>query len=251
MTLNAEICQRELDEIGHVPKKYHGQVFTVDEGAISTLVAAAKTLHKPGIKIVEIGGGLGYITAELARSFEDIDVLEIDEKMLSVLNTKFVQSKNVHILSQSIDDYTPPEGEYLLVGNIPFHLSGRIYRRYMSDLKHKPAGMVLITDKQYARTLMGQPPRSYRVSLQAQVYGDIEIVADVSPTSVFPAPKVDMCVMKITRNEKKVPENFWDVVNYHFEHFPTKEVESPKTVGLEGWIKLAAKNKTLLATNKK
>ena len=108
----------------------------------------------------------------------------------------------------------------------------------MSEINHKPYGMVFITDKQYATTLMGQPPRCYRVSLQAQSYGDIEIVSDVPPTSVYPEPKVTSCIMKITQNDLEVPKNFWEVVNHHFENFPTPEVESPKTVGLKGWIEL-------------
>ena len=112
----------------------------------------------------------------------------------------------------------------------------------MSDLEHKPYGMVFITDKNYAQTLMGQPPRCYRVSLQAQAYGDIEIIADVPPSSVYPEPKVMSCIMKIVKNDRVLPKNFWEVVNYHWENFPTPEVESPKTVGLEGWIRLAKKS---------
>jgi 16S rRNA A1518/A1519 N6-dimethyltransferase RsmA/KsgA/DIM1 with predicted DNA glycosylase/AP lyase activity len=109
----------------------------------------------------------------------------------------------------------------------------------MSDIKHKPYGMVFITDKQYASTLMGQPPRSYRVSLQAQAYGDIEILADVTPESVYPEPKVMSCIMRIMQNTTSLPKNFWKVVNYHWENFPTREVESPKTMGLNGWIELS------------
>ena len=111
----------------------------------------------------------------------------------------------------------------------------------MSDVDHKPYGMVFITDKQYAKTLAGQPPRCYRVSLQAQGYGDIEVLDDVPPTSVYPEPKVMCCIMRIMQNEMELPEDFWEVVNSHWENFPTKEVESPKTVGLEGWLRLCEK----------
>ncbi|MBU1683689.1 hypothetical protein KJ742_07145, partial [Patescibacteria group bacterium] len=67
---------------------------------------------------------------------------------------------------------------------------------------------------------------------------------DVPPASVYPEPKVMSCIMKITQNDVQVPKNFWKTVNYHFENFPTKEVESPKTVGLEGWIELSKKSLT-------
>ena len=236
-------CQAELDENGLVPKKYYGQVFTTDERLIKKFVQAVKEVYKPGTKIVEIGGGMGYITEKLVEEFEDLEVVEFDEELFNFLNTKFAQKKNMKLIQGDILDYEPPEKEYLFVGNIPFHISGRLYRRFMSEIDHKPYGMVFITDKQYAATLMGQPPRCYRVSLQAQAYGDIEIVADVPPTSVYPEPKVMSCIMKIVQNDLVLPKNFWDTVNYHWEHFPTPEVESPKTVGLRGWIELCNKYK--------
>ena len=185
---------------------------------------------------MEIGAGLGYITAKLAEEFDDVDALEIDEKMCSILSKKFIHQKGLRILRQDILKYPPPAKDYLLVGNIPFHVSGKLYRRFMSEEKHKPYGMVFITDKQYASTLMGQPPRCYRVSLQAQAYGNIEIVADVPSTACYPEPKVTSCIMKITANPTPLPKNFWKVVNYHFENFPTSQVKSPKTMSLKDWI---------------
>lgn len=242
-------CKQELKDHGIVPRKYYGQVFTTDEKVIDKLIETIKSIYRPNTKIVEIGGGLGYITEKLAKEFDDIDVLEIDDDLFKILNSKFETRNNLdldfrfsslNIIKGDILEYTPPKKNYLLVGNIPFHISGRLYRKFMSEIKHKPYGMVFITDKQYASTLMGQPPRCYRVSLQAQAYGDIEIVADVPPSAVYPEPKVMSCIMKITRNETKLPKNFWEVVNYHFENFPTKEVESPKTMSLSDWIDLSS-----------
>ncbi|MBU1683341.1 hypothetical protein KJ742_05335 [Patescibacteria group bacterium] len=241
MKLNQEKCKAELEENNLIPRKYYGQVFTTDEKIIDEFIEVVKSIYKPNTKIVEVGGGLGYITEKLAENFDDIDVLEIDDELFKILNTKFDQNSSINLIKEDILEYKTPKKDYLLIGNIPFHISGRLYRKFMSEVDHKPYGIVFITDKNYAKTLMGQPPRCYRVSLQAQSYGDIEIVADVPPTSVYPEPKVMSCIMKITHNPTKLPKNFWDTVNYHFENFPTKEVESPKAVGLKGWIELAEK----------
>jgi len=287
MKLNQSTCKAELEKSNLIPKKYYGQVFTTDETVIRKLIDAIKTIYKPGTKIVEIGGGLGYITKALTENFNDVDCVEVDEGLFEALSNKFVhydslachceqgrvmnkifihklksetfcpteqsrrknkkitQQSRLRLINDDILNYKPdatddlyPNKNYMLVGNIPFHISGRLYRKFMSEIKHKPYGMVFITDKQYATTLMGQPPRCYRVSLQAQAYGDIEIVADVPPSSVYPEPKVMSCIMKITHKPTPLPRNFWKVVNYHFENFPTKDVESPKTMGLKGWIEL-------------
>ena len=242
MNISKKTCQAELKKHKLIPRKYYGQVFTTDEKVIDKLIETIKSFYKPGTKIVEIGGGLGYITEKLAENFKNVEVIEFDEDLYKVLKFKIENLKlSVKLVHGDILGYKPKDENYVLVGNIPFHISGRLYRRFMSEIDHKPYGMVFITDKQYASTLMGQPPRCYRVSLQAQSYGDIEIVADVPPESVYPEPKVMSCIMKITQNTTKLPKNFWKVVNYHFENFPTKEVESPKTVGLEGWIELCNK----------
>lgn len=157
-------------------------------------------------------------------------------------NNKNDHEWNIHLFKGDILDFNPPKENYLLVGNIPFHISGKLYRKFMSDIEHKPYGMVFITDNQYAKTLAGQPPRCYRISLQAQAYGDIKIIDKVPPESVYPPPKVTCCIMKIMQNDIVLPKNFWEVVNYHWEHFPTPEVESPKKMGLKRWIELCEKS---------
>ncbi len=241
---NHKKCQAELDEHGLIPRKYYGQVFTTDPSVIKKFVQTVQHAYKKGTKVVEVGGGMGYITGELAKSFDNIDVVEFDEQMFDILNTKFAQQSSIRLIKGDILDYKIPTEPYILVGNIPFHISGRLYRKFMSEVDHKPYAMVFITDKQYATTLMGQPPRCYRVSLQAQSYGNIEIVADVPPASVYPEPKVMSCIMKIIQNGIEIPKNFWNVVNHHWENFPTPEVKSPKTMGLKKWLKLCNSNKT-------
>jgi 16S rRNA A1518/A1519 N6-dimethyltransferase RsmA/KsgA/DIM1 with predicted DNA glycosylase/AP lyase activity len=327
MKLDQSTCKAELESNHLIPRKYYGQVFTTDPTVIGTFIETVKSIYRPGTKIVEIGGGLGYLTEPLIQHFDDVDCLEIDDDLFKILATKFCQpnepchseqsrgmykkfiqsksdslnnlfiqnnsetlnKKSIHsnlmaenkskvknpnkniiqssisqyichsersrrmnnkiihdtglrLIKEDILEYNVPKSDYLLVGNIPFHISGKLYRKFMSDIDHKPYGMVFITDKQYAKTLMGQPPRCYRVSLQAQAYGKIEIIADVPPISVYPPPKVMCCVMKIAQSPTLLPKNFWKVVNYHYENFPTKEVESPKTLALKDWIGLAKKS---------
>lgn len=241
MKKEQEKCQAELDEKGLIPKKFYGQVFTTDDKLIKKFVQYIKEVYQPGTKIIEVGGGLGYISEKLVEAFEDVEIIEYDEELFEILNSK-LQATSSQLKKGDILEYSPPKEPYLLVGNIPFHISGKLYRKFMSDEAHKPYGMVFITDKQYAKTLAGQPPRCYRISLQAQAYGDIEILDDVPPTSVYPEPKVTCCVMRIMQNDTVLPDNFWEVVNDHWERFPTPEVESPKTMGLERWLELCRKS---------
>jgi 16S rRNA (adenine1518-N6/adenine1519-N6)-dimethyltransferase len=237
MNSHQQICQAELQVKNIVPRKYHGQIFTSDPIVIDCLVKTVRSVYRPETKIIEIGGGLGHISQRLVGEFDNVEILEIDDDLLKILKEKGLPAHKQDILT-----YQPPKADYLLVGNIPFHISGKLYRRFMSEIDHKPYGMIFITDKNYAQTLMGQPPRCYRVSLQAQAYGDIEIVADVPPTSVYPEPKIMSCIINITQNNTRLPKNFWSTVNFHWENFPTPQVESPKTMGLKRWIDLCEKS---------
>jgi len=241
MEKEQEKCQSELKEKNLIPKKYYGQVFTTNDSLIKKFIQHIKEVYKPGTKIIEIGGGLGYISEKLAEAFDDLEIIEYDEELFDILSSK-LQAHSSKLTKGDILEYTPPSDPYLLVGNIPFHISGKLYRKFMSDEANKPYGMVFITDKQYAKTLAGQPPRCYRISLQAQAYGDIEILEDISPSSLFPEPKVTCCIMRIMQNSTQLPDNFWEVVNDHWERFPTPEVESPKTMGLERWLELCGKS---------
>ena len=46
-------------------------------------------------------------------------------------------AEDLKIVHGDILEYPTPEEDYILVGNIPFHLSGQIYRRFMSEEKYK------------------------------------------------------------------------------------------------------------------
>lgn len=264
MQINTLNCQKELNENHLVLKKFYGQVFTTDQDTIEKFVETVEKTNASKMKVIEIGAGLGYLTLNLIQKTPELTAIEFDEELFKALFLKIKSKENfnyleeksdllnkffihketghkLHLMQGDILEFTPSEEPYLLVGNIPFHLSGKIYRKFLSEATHKPEGVIFITDKNYAQTLMGQPPRCYRVSLQAQAYGDIEIIADVPPESVYPPPKVTCCIMKIIQNDIEPPENFWEVVNYHWEHFPTPEVESPKAMGLKRWLNLCKK----------
>lgn len=243
LTIHQQRCKAELDLYGLRPKPQLSQTFLVDPAGVEHLVEAIKTIYRPGTKIVEVGGGLGYITTALARHFKEIEVLEIDEAMLSILNKKFDQYKNVTIIKKDLRHYVSKE-PYLLVGSIPFNLTSVFLKRFLWTTKNKPYALSLILDRQYARTLMNQPPRSYRISILAQLYGELKIIDTIPKEMAYPSPRITAAILNMVQRKKyTLPRNFWPVVHYHFDHFPTPEVKSPKTLGIEDWILLAKTTK--------
>ncbi|MBU0705932.1 hypothetical protein KJ657_01240 [Patescibacteria group bacterium] len=90
-------CQAELDKNGLIPRKYYGQVFTTDPLVIKKFIQTVKYVYQENSKVVEVGGGLGYLTEDLANSFDDVEVIEYDAELFNVLNTKFAQNPNIRL----------------------------------------------------------------------------------------------------------------------------------------------------------
>ena len=73
-----------------------GQLIDTIKSIYQTLPAGRQT----DTKIVEIGGGLGYITEHLIEHFDDVDCVELDDELFGVLNKKFVHNKNLAYLKE-------------------------------------------------------------------------------------------------------------------------------------------------------
>ncbi|MBI5412097.1 hypothetical protein HZA43_02870 [Candidatus Peregrinibacteria bacterium] len=231
-------CKEELESYGLTPKRELSQTFLVDPKGVERLINGIKKVYRPNTKIVEIGGGMGYITEALAKNFPKVEVLEIDPAMIKILKVKTQNFASISLLKKDFRRYTSKE-PYMLVGSIPFHLTSVFLKQFLWDAKNKPYALSLIIDRQYARTLMNPPPRSYRISVLAQTFGALEIVADIPKEMAYPQPNIIAAVINMVQEKKyNLPKNFWKIVHYHFDHFPTPEVESPKTMSIEQWIAL-------------
>src|SRR5687768_17445460 len=78
------------------PRKGLGQNFLVDEFALGDIVRAADL--QPTDTVVEVGPGLGILTAELAQRVEHVAAVELDPGMASALSDLFKSSPNVRIV---------------------------------------------------------------------------------------------------------------------------------------------------------
>ena len=181
------------------PKKHRGQNFMINDANLnflSTIINGKKSNW-----IVEIGGGLGFLTEKIENK-NDLTVYEVDEHLNSFLKNKFPLIN----IERDIRDWQPKDDEDagMLVGNLPYYLSGRILwtvARWPEKIKNA----VFTVQKEVADRVCSKPgSKSYGLlSGPLQFFYSCKIEKKLSKNSFFPKPKVDSAIITLINKNKK------------------------------------------------
>lgn len=194
-----EICR--IYEIS--PKRSKGQNFLVTESIYDKIVTSAEIGQTE--TIVEVGPGLGFLTAKLAKKAKKVIAVELDDRLAEVLRIGIDSQgvENVEILNQDILKFNPENiGPYKIVANIPYNISSILLRTFL-EAKNKPEMMVLMVQKEVANRIVAQAPDMNMLALSVQFYGQPEIIKEVKAGNFWPEPKVDSAVIKIKIKQTK------------------------------------------------
>ena len=201
-------------------KKTFGQNFLKDRVALEKIILAGEI--KPREAIVEIGPGRGALTKFLLGAGAIVHAVEIDPDMIEVLRDTFPDEiKNgmlvIHqadILETDITTLGLTAGEYKVIANIPYYITGLILRKFLQS-DTQPRRMVLLVQKEVAERIVdGQPGGKKKkdtrkqtkeniLSLSVKVYADARYVTTVGAKSFSPAPKVDSAVIELSHISKE------------------------------------------------
>jgi len=184
------------------PKKYMGQNFLIDENILNKIIGSADLSTKD--TVLEIGPGLGILTAELAEKTKRVIAVEKDKKMCEILKNVLKEFKNIKIVNEDILKIEPAElSDYKIVANIPYYLTSPLIRKFL-EAKNKPSVIVLMIQKEVAQRITAKPPHMDILSIAVQFYAEPKIIDYVLKNSFFPVPKVDSAIIKII--PKQIPE---------------------------------------------
>lgn len=201
-------------------KRTMGQNFLVDKQALAQIVVAADI--QSADTIVEIGPGLGVLTAELSKRASKVFAIEKDDKFAEVLKTQYTSS-NVKIINQDALDFDPGSyqlkaNSYKLVANIPYNITSLIIRKFLEG-EDKPEMMILLVQKEVAERIIAQPGDMSLLAVSVQFYAEVKIVAIVPKESFFPIPKVDSAIIKLkvkSQKHKVQSREFFRIVKFGF-----------------------------------
>ncbi len=188
------------------PKKHLGQNFLKNEAAIRDMIHAAGLTKRD--TVLEVGPGMGAITVALAHTAKRVIAIEKDVDLIPTLEEKFRRQKNVTILHGDILAFTGHKlltKKYKLVANIPYYLTSRFLRVFLSEASQKPTVMVLMVQREIAERVMGGTrlrqsfgeAKESLLSLSVKAYAAPSLVRMVPRGSFVPPPKVDSAIIKI------------------------------------------------------
>ncbi len=187
-----------LDKYGLRAKKSWGQNFLGDEAILDSIAALA--VSAPGERVVELGAGLGHLTARLLARGARIIAVERDREMAHVLRGELGANITLAEADAARLDYRKlGEGEKLaVVGNLPYHLTSPILFSLL-DQADALSRAVFLVQREVGERLAACPGEKEwgLLSVLLQQKARVSVERIVPPSVFHPPPKVASAVVCI------------------------------------------------------
>ena len=217
-----------------------GQNFLIKRGIVDEIVHAAELT--PGEPVLEVGPGIGTLTQGLAQSGADVTAIELDRRLLEVLDTTLASYDNVRIVHGDVLKLDVPtimnHKPFKVVANLPYYITTPIIMSLLES-KLPIERLVVMVQKEVALRMVAQPgTKDYgALSVAVQYYTEPDIVLDVPPKSFLPAPAVTSSVIRCVLRDKPpvdvIDEKlFFHVVKAGFAQRRKTFANTMKTTGL-------------------
>lgn len=202
-----------------------GQNFIVDSEVCPKMAEMCSENENSGI--LEIGPGIGVLTAELAKRFKKVISVEIDKRLIPILEETVSDFENVKIINQDIMKLNLSQlvnqefsncDELHICANLPYYITSEII---MHILENNPEfnSITVMIQKEAAERICAEPStrQSGAISLAVRYYGNPQIAFNVNRNCFIPSPNVDSCVIKIdmqheNRKNIKNSKNFFKII---------------------------------------
>ena len=229
-----------------------GQNFLIDETVVQRIVEAAELT--PEDTVLEVGPGIGTLTQGLAESGANVVAVELDKRLLPVLDVTLEGYDNVRIVNGDILQVDIMEQvqkpDFKCCANLPYYITTPIIFAILE--KRLPMErLVVMVQKEVAERMAAKPgSKDYgALSVAIQYFTEPEIAFIVPPSSFIPAPSVDsaviVCKRRSTPPVEVCDENlFFRVVKAAFSLRRKMLSNSLKNMGIKGeqvnkWLELA------------
>ncbi|MCR5104222.1 MAG: 16S rRNA (adenine(1518)-N(6)/adenine(1519)-N(6))-dimethyltransferase RsmA [Eubacterium sp.] len=204
MLSNPQETIRVIKENNFTFRKSYGQNFLIDSHVIDKIIAAAGI--DKDTEVLEIGPGIGTLTQYLAEAAENVVAVEIDDKLIPILEKTLSEYDNVRIIHGDIlkqDIGSIFEGRpFKIVANLPYYITTPIIMSLLESGVPADSITVMI-QKEVADRMKASPgSKDYgALSLAVQYYAAPYLAANVPPNCFMPRPNVGSAVIRLNRLE--------------------------------------------------
>lgn len=202
LTHGARATSELLDRFGLRPDKSLGQHFLVDPNQVDRIVRLAGVGE--GDHVVEVGPGLGALTAGLLDVGANVVAVEVDAGLVGALSSQFVDRSLtvVHHDALTVDwqATADPQHEWAMIANLPYNVATPLVLDVLDEVPQVTSLLVMVQREVAERFAAAPGTSAYGIpSVKVAYWGSAEVVAKV-PASVFlPPPRVESALVRITR----------------------------------------------------
>lgn len=191
-----------------------GQNFITDRNVIERIIEGSGA--GPDDLVIEIGPGIGVLTSAAAEVAKKVIAVEIDRKLMPILEETLGDHDNIEIINadilktdiNSLIDRNREEGAFSgdvrIIGNLPYYITTAIIMKLLED-GVRAKNITIMMQKEVADRIKASPGgKTYgALSVAVQYYCEVEQVVSVPKEVFIPRPKVDSTVLELRLREEK------------------------------------------------
>lgn len=193
-----------LGRHGFTFSKSLGQNFLINPSVCPKM--AEQSGAKKGVGVIEVGPGIGVLTCQLAERADKVVAIELDKRLLPVLDETLAEYDNIKIINDDILKIdlkklieTELSGmEVVVCANLPYYITSPVIMKLLEDRLPINALTVMV-QKEAAQRICAEvgSRQSGAVTVAVNYYAKPQILFGVSAGSFMPAPKVDSAVIRL------------------------------------------------------
>ena len=225
---NISVIRDVLSRHGFSFSKGLGQNFLINPTVCPRMAEMGNA--QPGWGMIEIGAGVGVLTAELAQRADKVVCIEIDSRLLPILDETLAEYDNIKIVNQDVlkvdlhkliaEEF--PNMPVAVCANLPYYITSPIIMNLLES-RLPISSLTVMVQKEAAQRICAMPGirEVGAVSIAVRYYCEPKVLFQVSRGSFMPAPDVDSTVIRLDIRKQptvdvKREEDFFRVVKAAF-----------------------------------
>ena len=193
--LGPEAVERYLRHHGLKARKSMSQNHLADGAVLERVLEVAAV--QPGECIVEVGPGVGILTAQLLEAGASVTAVELDSRLVAHLRERFEDEAELRLVEGDFLDVEVSDvaaEPWALVANVPYHITSPILHHVLGA-ELRPTRFVMMVQKEVAERIASPPGGMSYLSVFVQYHADVRVAFTVPASSFEPAPEVDSAIL--------------------------------------------------------
>lgn len=199
-----------LEKHGFTFSKALGQNFLINPAVCPEMAEEAVTSENDGV--IEIGAGVGVLTAELCKRTKKVVSIELDKRLLPVLDETLAEFDNFEVVNEDIlkvdlhelikEKFSDCEN-VSVCANLPYYITSPVIMKLLED--KLPIKQIIVMVQREAADRLTAPVGSREsgaITVAVNYYAEAEKLFNVSKGSFVPSPKVDSAVIRLAIYDK-------------------------------------------------